>query len=424
VLNAHRLEREERILLAIEDVTEIRRAEDEARQSQKMEAIGYLAAGVAHDFNNLLTSMVGNASLLLNALPAGDSGQSALESIVSSGERAAELTRQLLAYAGKGRFYVERVDLSEVVMRTGRLIHQSIPPAVQVRMDLDGHLPLLLADPSQVQQVAMNLTINAAEAIGAAGGVVLVTTGRQTVTHEALPDLYSGEKVAPGEYVFLEVRDNGSGMDEQTVKRIFDPFFTTKFTGRGLGLAAVLGIVRQHKGAVQVHSVPGRGSSFRTLFAVAETGPAPKAEGEVRRELRGVATILVVDDEEMIRNFSKSALESYGYEVLLAADGYEGVRMFRERAGEIGMVLLDVAMPRMGGRATLEQIREIRPDVPVLVCTGFGDLDAEARFTKSEIVGFLAKPYTAKQLARKIKECMGAGRATQELGAGSTGQHD
>jgi nitrogen-specific signal transduction histidine kinase len=387
-------------------VTESRRAEEEARQSQKMEAIGYLAAGVAHDFNNLLTSMVGNASLLLSALPENDSAKPALESIVSGGERAADLTRQLLAYAGKGRFYAERVDLSDVVLRTGRLIHQSIPPEVQVRMDLDQHLPLLLADPSQVQQVAMNLMINAAEAIGSAGGVVVVRTGCQTVTHEPLPDLYTVEKVAPGEYVFLEVRDNGSGMDEPTLKRIFDPFFTTKFTGRGLGLAAVLGIVRQHRGAVQVHSVPGRGSSFKTLFAVTEAAPPPKTESLGRADLRGVGTILVVDDEEMIRSFSRSALESFGYQVLLAADGYEGVRLFHEHAAEIALVLLDVAMPGMDGHKTLQRIREIRADVPVLICSGFGDLDVEARFARGETAGFFAKPYTVKQLARRVKECM------------------
>jgi CheY-like chemotaxis protein len=252
----------------------------------------------------------------------------------------------------------------------------------------------------------MNLMINAAEAIGAEGGVVLVRTGRETVTHEPLPDLYQGEKVAPGEYVFLEVRDNGSGMDESTIKRIFDPFFTTKFTGRGLGLAAVLGIIHQHKGAVQVQSVPGRGSSFKTLFAVTEAAPAPKAEGEGRKDLRGAGTILVVDDEEMIRSFSKSALESYGYQVLLAADGYEGVRLFQENSDGIALVLLDVAMPGMDGGATLQRIREIRTDVPVLICSGFGDLDIEERFAKSEIAGFFAKPYTIKQLARKVKECL------------------
>ena len=173
----------------------------------------------------------------------------------------------------------------------------------------------------------------------------------------------------------------------------------------------MLGIIRQHKGAVQVHSVPGRGSSFKTLFAVAETVPAPKAEGEDRRNLRGAGTILVVDDEEMIRNFSKSALESFGYQALLAADGYEGVRLFQENSAAIALVLLDVAMPGMDGGATLQRIREIRTDVPVLICSGFGDLDVEERFAKSEISGYFAKPYTVKQLARKVKECMAPAKA-------------
>jgi signal transduction histidine kinase len=312
LLNARRFERQQQILLAIEDVTESRRAEGELRQSQKMEAIGYLAAGVAHDFNNLLTSIMGHASLLLDIMAEDDSGRSALESIITGAQRAADLTRQLLAYAGKGRFYLERVDLSEVVIQTGRLIHASIPASVQLRLDLDKHLPLLLADPGQMQQVAMNLVINGAEAIGAAGGAVLVRTGWQTITDEPLPDLYPNEQLAPGEYVFLEVQDNGSGMDEQTVRRIFDPFFTTKFTGRGLGLAAVLGIVRHHKGAVQVHSVPGRGSSFRVLFPATEKAPSEIAEDVTSDDLRGAGTVLVVDDEEMIRSFTRSALEPYG----------------------------------------------------------------------------------------------------------------
>jgi len=279
---------------------------------------------------------------------------------------------------------------------------------VQIRMDLDTHLPLFLADPSQVQQVAMNLIINAAEAIGGSGGVVMVKTGRQTVTHEPLPGLCSGEKVAQGEYLFLEVRDNGAGMDEQTVKRIFDPFFTTKFTGRGLGLAAVSGIIRQHKGAVQVHSVPGRGSCFRTLFALGETPPAPAAEPEVRQDLRGAGTVLVVDDEEVIRNFTRSALESRGYKVLLATDGYEAVRVFQEKSAEIGLILMDVAMPGMDGLTTLARIRETGPNVPVLICSGFGDLELEGRFASNEIAGFFAKPYTVKQLTRKVGECISA----------------
>jgi CheY-like chemotaxis protein len=311
-----------------------------------------------------------------------------------------------LAYAGKGRFYLERVDLSEVVIQTGRLIHASIPASVQLRLDLDKHLPLLLADPGQMQQVAMNLVINGAEAIGAAGGAVLVRTGWQTITDEPLPDLYPNEQLAPGEYVFLEVQDNGSGIDEQVVRRIFDPFFTTKFTGRGLGLAAVLGIVRHHKGAVQVHSVPGRGSSFRVLFPATEKAPSEIAEDVTSDDLRGAGTVLVVDDEEMITRFTRSALEPYGYTVLVARDGQEGLRLFEERSSDIGLVLLDVAMPGMDGLETLERIRGIRLDVPVIVCSGFGDVDVESRFAGKDIAGFFPKPYTVRQLARKVKECM------------------
>jgi two-component system CheB/CheR fusion protein len=406
LLNARRFEGQERILLAIEDVTERRRTEEELRQSQKMEAIGFLAAGVAHDFNNLLTGIIGNASLLHDSLPEGNPDASPLRNIISGGERAAELTRQLLAYAGKGRFFLERVDLSQVVIQTGRLIHPSIAPNVQIRLDLDKHLPLLLADPGQIQQVVMNLIINAAEAIGEGEGVVQVRTGQQTVGTEPLPNLFLKESVPPGDYIFLEVQDNGSGMDEETMAKIFDPFFSTKFTGRGLGLAAVQGIVRQHKGGLQLHSVPGRGTSFRVLLCVDEKLAAPLATETYPDELRGAGTVLVVDDEELIRNYCRSALVPYGYQVLLARDGPESIRLFQENADQIGLVLLDVAMPGLDGSQTLERIREIRPDVPVVVCSGFGDVEVEARFIGKQIAGFFPKPYTVKQLARKVKECI------------------
>ncbi len=406
LVNAHRFEREERILLAMEDVTERRRTEEELRQSQKMEAIGFLAAGVAHDFNNLLTGMIGNASLLLDSRAESDSSAATLSDIINGGQRAAELTRQLLAYAGKGRFYLERVDLSQVVVQTGSLIHPSIPSSVQVRLDLDKHLPLLLADPAQMQQIVMNLVINAAEAIGDRPGVVQVRTGRQTVWAELLPDLFLKEDVAPGEYVFLEVLDNGSGMDEQTMRRMFDPFYTTKFTGRGLGLAAVLGIVRQHKGAIQLRSVPGRGTSFRVLLCVDEKLPTPIAPDPKLDELRGVGTVLVVDDEELIRSYCRSALVSYGYQVLIARDGPEAIQLFQENADQIGLVLLDLAMAGMDGLQTLERIRKIRSEVPVVVCSGFGDVEVEARFVGTQIAGFFPKPYTVKQLAMKVKECI------------------
>ncbi len=405
LLNGRRFEHEQRILLAIEDVTESRRFEEDLRQSQKMEAIGYLAAGVAHDFNNLLTGVIGNASLVQETLPKNAPGRATLDSVISGGQRAAELTRQLLAYAGKGKVFLERVDLSQVVIRTGTLIHPSIPHEVQVRLDLDKHLPLLLADPSQMQQIVMNLMINAVEAIGGRGGAVQVRTGLQAVTAPP-PDLIPNLSIVPGEYVFLEVLDNGSGMDRETMQRIFDPFFSTKFSGRGLGLAAVLGIVRQHKGAVQLHSVPGRGTSFRILLPVGENTPSPADPEPGEEDLHGTGTILVVDDEQLIRSFTQSALERYGYRVLLAEGGEEAMRLVRERAAEIALVLLDVAMPGMEAVQILEGIRDIRPDIPIMVCSGFGDIDVEARFAGKQISCFVLKPYTVRQLVKKVKECI------------------
>jgi two-component system, chemotaxis family, CheB/CheR fusion protein len=409
LLNAHRFEGEDRILLSIEDVTESKRAEEEQRQAQKMEAIGYLASGVAHDFNNLLTGIIGNVSLVLDAMPEDDTARPALDTVLSGGQRAAELTRQLLAYAGKGRFYLEWLNLSEVVIETSRLVRPSIPAKVQIKLDLDRDLPLFLADAGQIQQVVMNLVINGAESIGADGGAVRVRTGRKTVTNEGLPGLYLDDQLAPGAYVFLEVVDNGSGMDEQTIRKIFDPFFTTKFTGRGLGLAAALGIVRQHKGGLQLHSVPGRGTSFTVLFPAAGKEPSQPAETASHDDLRGAGTVLVVDDEEVIRNFCKSALESHGYTVLQASNGQEAVRLFRERSSEIALVLLDVAMPGMDGIEALEWIRGIRPDITVLVCSGFGEVDLENRFAGKKIAGFFQKPYTVKQLVGKVKELLSTG---------------
>jgi two-component system CheB/CheR fusion protein len=409
LLNARRFERAERILLAVEDITAIRRFEDELRQSQKMEAIGHLAAGVAHDFNNLLTGIVGRASLALDGLPRRDRRRSALEQVIRDGQKAADLTRQLLAYAGKGRAFLKRVDLSEVVAETRRLIQPSIPAQVKLDLELDKHLPPLLADPAQMQQVVMNLVINGFEAIGEAGGRVLVGTGRLTVTREQLPDLLANQKAEPGEYVYLEVRDTGSGMDEQTRSRIFDPFYTTRFMGRGLGLAAVLGIVRQHQGVVQVHSEPGRGSTFRVLLPAGEEVANQTAGGESWRDLRGSGTLLVVDDDEVIRSFSRAALEKHGYRVLLARDVPEAVRLFQERPLEIGLVLIDLAMPGMEGPQTLDRILASRPDTPLVLSGGLQDQRAERRLSGKRIAGFLPKPYTARQLAERIKECMPSG---------------
>ena len=249
------------------DVTERRRIEEQLRHTQKLESLGVLAGGVAHDFNNLLTGIMGNASLALDSASPYDPNRVLLEEVMKAAERAADLTRQLLAYAGKGRFIMRTVNLSDLVREISGLVQTSVPKAVQLRLQLADRLPGIDADPGQMQQIVMNLVINGAEAIGPEGGSVLVRTGASRSTRStSIPCLRPGDLLRPGEYVSLEVHDTGSGMTEETLARIFDPFFTTKFAGRGLGLSAVLGIVRAHKGALKVYSKPGQGTTFKVLF--------------------------------------------------------------------------------------------------------------------------------------------------------------
>ena len=369
----------------IRDLTDRRRLEDQFRESQKFETIGTLAAGVAHDFNNLLTSIMGNASLVLDALPDGNSFREKLEDVVRAGQRAAELTHQLLAYSGKGRHFMQKVELSSLVERVQTLIEATVPKKVSLEIRLERSLPRIDADPNQVQQVVLNLVSNAAEAIGEANGSIFVSTGADS----------SG-------YVYLEVRDTGCGMDMLTRTRIFDPFFTTKFTGRGLGLAAVAGIARSHKANIQVNSTPGSGSTFRVCFPAEEAAPAVAADSEPRRVAVEGATVLVVDDEEMVRRIARATLESRGYQVRVAADGLDAVKQAREFP-DIAVVLLDLTMPLMGGEEAIDDIVAARPGVRVIVSTGYERRDAIARFGRRQVAAYLQKPYTSRQLADKVE---------------------
>jgi PAS domain S-box-containing protein len=388
---------------------ERKRLEEQIRQAQKLESIGVLAGGVAHDFNNLLTGVMGNASLALETLSPTDPGRPFLEDVVRATENAAHLTRQLLAYAGKGRFIVEAINLSELARELTNLIQTSIPKTVHLRLELADNLPLVESDSSQLQQLIMNLVINGAEAIGEGkDGSMLVITGVQDVDETHIRDTFASGEIHPGKYVFLEVQDTGSGMDEETLAKIFDPFFTTKFSGRGLGLAAAMGIVRGHKGAMKVHSAPGRGTTFKVLLPVAAATAAKIRTEAVGRNLRGTGTILVVDDEEIVRRTATHMLKQHGYSVVLAANGKEAVDVFRERASEIILVLLDFTMPIMSGEETLRHLQSIQPNVKVLLSSGYNEIEAVQRFASRGLAGFIQKPYTTRQLAEKIKEVLDA----------------
>ena len=370
----------------VSDVTEQRRLEDQFRESQKFETIGTLAAGVAHDFNNLLTSIMGNTSLVLSDLPPDSRLRERLDDVVRSSQRAADLTRQLLAYSGKGRHYMQRVELSSLVRHIETLIEAAVPKKISLEFRLAERLPHIEADVNQLQQVVLNLVSNAAEAIGDASGGISISTGQDR------------------EWVYLEVRDSGCGMDAETRARIFDPFFTTKFTGRGLGLAAVAGIVRSHKGNVQVNSSPGEGSTFRIAFACAEA-PAALEPPAAHSTAPAGGTILVVDDEEVVRRIAEAALEVRGFRVVAAANGLQAIRQVREDPS-IDLVLLDLTMPVMGGEEAIDQILEAHPGIQVLVSTGYDHQEAVARFSRKRVAGYLQKPYTARQLADKVQALM------------------
>ena len=395
-------------LALITDITERKRSEARLRQAQKFESLGLLAGGVAHDFNNLLVGVIGNASLALEMLPSDNLAVELLEGVIKTGEQAAHLTRQMLAYSGKGKFLVESLDLSVLIPEMISLVRPSISKKIALKLNLERELPPIEADRGQVQQVFMNLALNAAEAIGSHDGVITVRTGVQelddglTRPHPAVP------APRPGKYVFVEVRDTGCGMDDATKAKIFDPFFSTKFTGRGLGLAAVSGILRGHKAAITVTSAPGKGSCFMVLFPVA----APAAEEQPplaahSAALQGAGVVLVVDDERVVREMAKRALERHGYTVLLADSGLAAIDVLRRHPGEIALVVLDLSMPEMSGEETLPELRKIRPEVKVLVSSGYSEDETMTVFGGQRVTGFIQKPYTSKGIAEKVNVCIG-----------------
>jgi signal transduction histidine kinase/ActR/RegA family two-component response regulator len=380
------------------------RTEERLRQTQKLESLGILAGGIAHDFNNLLTGILGNISLALDKEPNLSPRRRYLEDAIQASERAADLTRQLLAYSGKGRFAIQNIDLSELVTQISALIQTSISKNVHVSMDLAEGLPCIEADATQLQQIVMNLIINAAEAHPPdVEGHVTVETGVAHVNDAYLRNTLAADSAGPGEYVYIEVRDSGCGIDPATLSKIFDPFFTTKFLGRGLGLAAVLGIVRGHHGALKVISKPGKGSTFRVLFPAAGAAETPRKTTSGKADLAGTGTILVVDDEEIVRKIARSTLERWGYEVVTAENGQIAVDLFAQVADKISLVLLDLTMPVMNGEQTFRRLQQIRQDVRVILSSGYDEADAMARFRGARLAGFIQKPYTAAQLAETVK---------------------
>jgi PAS domain S-box-containing protein len=395
------------MLMTSQDVTDQRILEKQMLHTQKLESLGVLAGGIAHDFNNLLTGVLGNADLALLELSPVAPARECLTAISDSARRASELCRQLLAYSGKGRFLVQPVDLAELVQEMGHLLSVSISKKVVLKYHFTRNLPSVDADVTQMRQVIMNLIVNASEAIGERSGVISVTTGLARCDAAYLGGCFAAENVTPGDFVYLEIADTGKGMDRTVLDRVFDPFFTTKFTGRGLGLPAVLGIVRGHNGAIRVYSEPGRGTTFRLLFPVAASTPAraPEKSGQ-NQPWKGTGNILVVDDEETVRNLTRRMLERTGFSVTVANDGREALEKFEQNRDSINLVVLDLTMPHVDGEACFRGLRQMSPNVKVILTSGYNEQDVVNLFAGKGLAGFIQKPYTSDELIGKVREIL------------------
>ena len=396
------------------DITERKRAEEErqrleaqVRQSQKLESLGVLAGGIAHDFNNLLTSVLGYSSLAAMDVPAGSAARPMLHEIEKAAQRAAELTQQMLAYSGRGKFVVRAVGLDGLVREMNKLLQTVVSKKAVIHLELAA--ATIEADATQIRQVVMNLLTNASDALEDRPGEIAVRTGTRHLDADALRSPFVQTPLPPGEYAFLEVVDSGCGMSEETLARIFDPFFTTKFTGRGLGLAAVLGIIRGHGGSLQIATAPGQGTTFRIYFPCVAAVPERAAIAQAAAPPRGHGLVLVVDDEENVRTYVRRVLDEAGFRVLIAGDGAEALSVLREHRGAVRAVVLDLTMPQLDGWEVAGQLQTEEPGLPVVLMSGYSEPELGRREGRANVAGFIQKPFRPSELldivCRLARQC-------------------
>jgi signal transduction histidine kinase/CheY-like chemotaxis protein len=384
--------------------------------AQKLESLGVMAGGVAHDFNNLLQSILGNIELASMKLAPESAPHKYLANALNSGKHATHLTGLMLTYVGKGFVNKKKLDLNKLVGENAEMLRTAASTAVTIQLRLSEELPAIIADKAQIQQVVMNLVINAAESLLEQPGLVTLTTGIQRCEQTCLAASRLHEKPAPGSYLFLEVSDNGCGMSKETLKRLFDPFFTTKFTGRGLGMSAVMGIIRTHGGALFVESEPGIGTTFRALFPIPESAPssavheiiAPPPEHRTLPESTLSGMALVVDDEKSVLKICTKMVNLCGFRAITACDGIDAVAKFREHADDIVVVLMDLTMPNMDGITAMSEICSIRPDIKVILSSGFSEEELGDRITCRTPSGFIRKPYNLNVLEAEIRRVVQA----------------
>ena len=397
------------------DMSQRKRAEEErvrlelrVRDTQKMESLSVLAGGVAHDFNNLLMGVLGNAELALIDLSPVSPARESVEKIRTAALRAADLARQMLAYSGRGIFVVGSINLSEVVSEMGQLVKSSLSADALVEYHLAEEMRSVSADATQIRQLAMNLISNACEALENQGGIVDVSTGMMECDEAYIDRSFFSGECAAGLYAFLDVSDTGVGMDAATVEKMFDPFFTTKFTGRGLGLAAVSGIVRGHNGAVFVHSEPGEGTTIRVLLPVSSDQVVTHIEetDELEGRTGDGSVVLLVDDDASVLDVGTRILESGGFRVIAASDGHDALHAFKEHAAEIDCVVLDLTMPGMGGEDTYEELRRAHCDVPVILGSGYFHAEIREQYKDKGFAAVLQKPYRRDHLVGTVAKIL------------------
>ncbi|MBM4396749.1 MAG: response regulator [Deltaproteobacteria bacterium] len=392
----------------VEDVSRRRELEQQLLHAQKMDALGRLAGGVAHDFNNLLTAILGYTTLLLDRIPEGDAMRPAAEEILAAGKRAAALTSQMLIFSRRQVVQARPLDMNMVVLGMEALLRRVIGENIEMAVVLDPKLGLVKADLSQLEQVVLNLAVNARDAMPG-GGRLTIETRNEDLDEEAaraLPD------VEPGTYVLLSVTDTGHGMTTEIRSHLFEPFFTTKEPGKGtgLGLAAVYGIVRKGNGAITVETEPGKGASFRILLPRIQATPTQRMRA-AREDPPGMGTetVLLVEDEHSVRSLARTVLEKHGYRVIAAAQGEEALDHVRRYQGTIHLLVTDVVMPGMGGHQLAEHMRELRPDARVLYISGYNDSTAAIEGVLQAGAAFLQKPFTPGRLARAVRSVLDDG---------------
>ena len=383
-------------------------------QTQKLESLGVMAGGIAHDYNNLLQSILGNIELAIMKLGPDSESRKFIDNAMNSVKHAAHLTSLMLTYVGKGFITKKELDLNDLVRENSEMLKTASSRGVLMELCLSEELPHIVGDEGHIQQVVMNLIINAAESIEGERGSVRLTTGILNCDQSCLTESLVDEKPEPGSFVFLEVSDNGCGMNEETLKRLFDPFFSTKFAGRGLGMSAVMGIIKLHCGALFVESEPGKGTSIKVLFPFTESvlpdidqesvSPLPEKSASPESPFTGLA--LVVDDEKSVLKICTKMIELCGFNAITASDGIEAVAKFRENADEIAVVLMDLTMPNMDGITAMGEIFSIRPDVKVILASGFNKEELGERIASQAPSGFIRKPYSMKLLEAELRKVM------------------